>query len=113
MVWAMDSQIAKVNEGAKQVARTEEMLTRMEKLVGETTSQLDHTTKAKDELTRDMARFEKEGHSLTESIRSHVERLSVEKKEFEAFEQRLHTLKTSIGASEGRIIALVTEEQKS
>src|SRR5205085_7381210 len=69
MVWAMDSQIAKLNEGAKQIARTEEMLGRMETLAAETTTQLDNTTKAKDELTRDVSRFEKEAHTLTESIR--------------------------------------------
>lgn len=78
----MDSQIAKLNEGSKQIGRTEEMIARMEKLGAETTAQVDQTTKAKakDELTRDMARFEKDGQTLTESIRGHVEMLAVEKK---------------------------------
>ena len=82
LVWTMDSQIAKLNEGSKHVARTEETLARMEKLAVETTSQLDQTTKAKDELTRGMSRFEKDGLTLIDAIRGHLEKLSVEKKEF-------------------------------
>ena len=37
MVWAMDVQIAKLNEGSKQVARAEDTVARMEKLAQETT----------------------------------------------------------------------------
>ena len=40
MVWAMDVQIAKLNEGSKQVARAEETVARMEKLAQETMAQL-------------------------------------------------------------------------
>ena len=89
LVWSMDSQIAKLNEGNKQIARTEDNLARMEKLAFETTSQLDAATKAKDELAREIARVEKDGHALNDSIRGHVDKLTVEKKEFEIFDQRL------------------------
>jgi len=111
MVWAMDSGIARLNEGSKEVARTEEMLGRMEKLVAETTSRLDHTSRAKDELTRDLARFERDGVALTESLRGHVERLGVDKKEFEAFDERLRTLQTSVGEAEGRMEALAAKDK--
>ncbi len=95
MVWSMDSQIAKLNEGNKQIARTEETLARMEKLAVETTTQLDSATQAKDELSREMAGVEKDGQALNEAIRGHVERLTVEKKEFEAFDQRLRVLQAT------------------
>ena len=106
MVWAMDSQIAKLSEGSKQIERTEETVARMEKLAVEATAQLDIATKAKDELSREMARVEKDGQALNESIRGHVEKLIVEKKEFEALDQRLRVLQTSVGETEGRMESL-------
>ena len=111
MVWSMDSQIAKLNEGNKQIARTEENLARMEKLAAETTSQLDAATKAKDELAREMARVEKDGHALNDSIRGHVDRLTVEKKEFEIFDQRLRVLQASVGEAEGRMESLAAKDK--
>ena len=111
MVWSMDSQIAKLNEGSKQIARTEENLARMEKLAGETTAQLDAATKSKDELAREMARVEKDGHALNDSIRGHVDKLTVEKKEFEVFDQRLRVLQASVGEAEGRMESLAAKDK--
>ena len=113
LVWSMDSQIAKLNEGNKQIARTEENLARMEKLAADTTSQLDASTKAKDELARELARVEKDGHALNESIRGHVDRLTVEKKEFEIFDQRLRVLQASVGEAEGRMESLAARTRSS
>jgi chromosome segregation ATPase len=111
MVWSMDAQIAKLNEGNKQIARTEENLARMEKLATETSSQLDSATKAKDELARELARVEKDGHTLNDSIRGHVDRLTVEKKEFEIFDQRLRVLQASVGEAEGRMESLAAKDK--
>src|SRR4030095_11880202 len=95
----------------KQIARTEEMIARMEKLAAETTVQLDSTTKAKDELTRDAPRVKKEPKTLNESIRGHVEKLALEKKEFEAYDLRLKTLQTSVGEAEARMDALAVRDK--
>jgi hypothetical protein len=95
MVRARDPQTAKLNEGRQQVARTEEMLGRIEKLAAKTTAQLERATKVKDELGREVARFEQEAQTLTESIGNHVEQLVVKKIEFEAFYRRLRALQTA------------------
>ena len=59
LVWSMDSQIAKLNEGNKQIAHTEENLARMEKLAAETTSQLESATQGEGRArARDCARRE-------------------------------------------------------
>ncbi|MEY4095272.1 MAG: hypothetical protein RLZZ53_2471, partial [Acidobacteriota bacterium] len=52
MVWAMDVQIAKLNEGSKQVARAEDTVTRMEKLAQETSAQLSAATTAREDFGR-------------------------------------------------------------
>jgi chromosome segregation ATPase len=83
LVWAMDSQVQKLTEGQKQITRTEEMLARIEKLAQETGGQLDLASKAKEEFGREIGRLQKDSNSLAESIGAHVERLAVEKREFE------------------------------
>ena len=93
MVWAMDVQIAKLNEGSKQVARAEETVARMEKLAQETTAQLSAATTAREEFGREFARLDKESRALSEYLKSTVERLGVDKKEFDAFDQRLRALR--------------------
>jgi chromosome segregation ATPase len=110
MVWAMESQIAKLNEGNKQVTRIEENLAAMERLAADTTSQLDTAARAKDELAREIARVEKDGQALSESVRGHLDKLSVEKREFEAFDQRLRLLQTAVAEAENRMEALATAD---
>ena len=48
MIWAMEVQINKLNEGARQATRTEELIERVEKLSREVTGQLDTGAKARD-----------------------------------------------------------------
>src|SRR5919108_2994600 len=86
MVWNMDVQIARLNDGMKQAARTEETVARIEKLIEETNTKADAAEKMRDELARESARFEKDGRALVDVMRTHVEKLSLEKKEFEAFD---------------------------
>ena len=82
MVWAMDVQIAKLNEGSKQVARAEDTVARMEKLAQETTAQeLGRDHRARDEFAREFARLDKESRALSEYLKTTVERLAVDKKE--------------------------------
>ena len=45
MVWAMDVQIGKLNEGMKQAARPKKRSARIEKLAPETSAQLEAATK--------------------------------------------------------------------
>ena len=64
MVWSMDVQIAKLNEGSKHVARAEDTVARMEKLAQETTAQLSAATTAREEFSREFARLDKESRGL-------------------------------------------------
>jgi chromosome segregation ATPase len=111
IVWAMDVQIQKLTEGHKQIGRTEEMLDRIEKLAQATTGQLHPATKTKDEFTGEIGRLQKDSASLAASIGTHVERLSVEKKEFKVFDQRLRSLQTAVGDAEARMEALGAKDK--
>ena len=111
MVWNMDVQIAKLNEGLKQAAKAEETIGRIEKLVQDTGAQLDSATQARLEAERATSKLEKEATGLLEAVRQQIEKLALEKKEFEAFDQRLHTLQSTLGEAEGRLDALAAKDK--
>jgi len=101
MVWAMDVQIAKINEGSKQVARAEDTVARMEKLAQDTTAQLSAATTAREEFGREFARLDKESRGLSEYLKTTIERLAVDRKEFDQFDHRLRALSGSVAESVG------------
>lgn len=111
MVWAMDVQINKLNEGAKQMARTEEDLARIEKLAAETSAQLESATKAKEALERDVVRLEKDNATAVEFGRTLLEKHSVQRKEAEAFDQRVKTLQATLAEAESRMEALLAKDK--
>jgi len=111
MVWAMDLQIGKLNEGMKQAAKAEDTITRIEKLAHETGTQLETATKARQEAERDTAKLSKDASSLLETIRGQVETLTVKKKEFEAFDERLRALQTNVTDAESRMAALAAKDK--
>ena len=96
MVWAMDVQIAKLNEGMKQAAKVEDTVGRIEKLTEEADAQLEAAGKTRHEAERETAKLTKDAGALLESVRGHVESVAGRKKEFEVFEERLRALQTSV-----------------
>ena len=111
MVWSMDVQINKLTEGHKQVQRAEETVARMEKLAQDTGAELQVATTAREEFTREFARLEKDSRSLSDYLKTSVERLAVEKKEFDVFDQRLRAVQGAIGESETRTDALLAKDK--
>ncbi|HEV8235774.1 MAG TPA: hypothetical protein VGP84_14290, partial [Gemmatimonadaceae bacterium] len=92
LVRAMEVQISKLNEGSRQTARTEELIDRVEKRAREVGTQLDSGIKARDAFAADLARLEKDRAALTDFVRTYIDRIAVERKEFDAFDQRLKVL---------------------
>src|SRR5688572_9253239 len=111
MVWSMDVQVAKLNEGSKNVARAEETVARMEKLAHETTAQLSAATTAREEWNREFARLDKESRGLSEYLKTTVERLAVDKKEFDQFDHRLRALSGAIGEAEMRMDGVLQKDK--
>ena len=111
MVWNMDVQINRLNEGMKEAHRSEETIGRIETLVQQTNATVQGVTKARDDLASESARFEKDGRVLVDSMRASLERVALEKKEFEALSLRLHALQSSVGEAEARMEALGTKER--
>src|SRR5205085_2819860 len=113
MVWAMEVQVNKLNEGARQATRTEELVDRVEKLAREVGGQLDTGMRARDAFESDLARLEKDRAALTEFVRSHTDNLAVERKEFDAFDQRVKALQGSVSEAEKAMEALAARDRQA
>ncbi len=112
MVWSMDVQIAKLNEGAKNVARAEDTVSRMEKLAQETTAQLSSATTMREEFGREFARLDKESRGLADYLKTTVERLAVDKKEFDQFDHRLRSLSGGVAEAEARMDGVLQKDKQ-
>ena len=106
MVWSMDVQMARLNEGLKQAAKAEETLGRIEKLTQETNGQLDSAAKTQQEVERETIKLSKEGTTLLDAVRGQVDTLAMKKKELEAFDERVRALQGTVGDAESRVDAL-------
>ena len=112
MVWNMDVQIAKINEGSKNLSRAEETVTRMEKLAQETSAQLSAATTAREEWSREFARLDKDSRALSEYLKTTVERLAVDKKEFDQFDHRLRALSGGVAEAEARMDGVLQKDKQ-
>src|SRR4029453_15483938 len=111
MVWGMDVQIGKLNEGMKQVARADDTLSRTEKLASETNAQLEAATKLRQETERETGKLKKEATTLLDAVRGQVDTLGLKKKEFEAFDERLRSLQSGVGDAESRMEAVAPKDK--
>ena len=111
MVWSMDAQIAKLNEGMKQTARADDTNGRIEKLAQDTEKQLEGAMKLRQETERETGKLTREAGAVLEAVRAQVDTLGIRKKEFEAFDERLRALQSSVGDAEARMQALAAKDK--
>jgi chromosome segregation ATPase len=106
MVWNMDVQINKLNEALKDAHRSEETVGRIEGLVQQTNVTVEAITKARDDLARQSVRFEKDGRTLMDGLRTSLDRVALEKKEIDALETHPRALQGTAAETEARMEAL-------
>ena len=111
MVWNMDVQVGKLNEGTKLAAEADETLRRIEQVSSEITTQLEQAQQTKTGFSADLTKLDKGRGELTEFVKAHFERLSLERKEFESFDQRVQALQNTLGALERGFDGLAGKEK--
>lgn len=111
MVWAMDVQIGKLNEGMKQATKAEETISRIEKLSEESARRMDGAVKLHQETQRAASKLQKDSTQLLDVVRSEVGALTIRKKEFEAFEERLRALQGTVADAETRMETLAAKDK--
>jgi chromosome segregation ATPase len=111
MVWTMDAQIAKISDGKEQLQRTEETVARMEQLAQTTAQELAAATAAREAFLRESVRLEAQGRTLADGLRAAVERLTLDRQEVDAFDQRLKALSGAVGETELRMHGVLARDE--
>jgi DNA repair protein SbcC/Rad50 len=110
MVWSMDAQIARLQQGGEQMRQAEETIGRMEALARTTAQELAAASAGRDEFLRDAARAEAQGSALSQQLHASVERLTIEKEEIDAFDQRLQTMARAVSDTQASVKGLMAKQ---
>ena len=111
MVWAMEAQIGKLEEGNRQVRRTEQVLRQAEELAEGVQDELDAATARRDQFRTETARIEKDNAQLIQAVCAQMERLAIEGKSFNAHERRIADLQEALRAAEGQLEAVLGHQE--
>ena len=111
MVWNMDVQIDKLNDGLKQITRGEQAAARIRQVVDEAQARADAAAQGRDEFIRETGRFEREGRALMSILAGSVEKLALHKNDFDAFDRRLNAIQTAIGDAEKSMVSVAAREK--
>ncbi len=103
MVWAMEAQIGKLEDGNRQVARAKDVLHQAEEFAEEVHDELAAATARCDLFRLETARVEKDGAQLIQTVRAQIERLAIEGKNFDAHEQRIANLRDALDTAERQL----------
>jgi len=111
MVWTMDGQVAKLNEQIRHVTRTEETVDRIEKLARETAAQVDAATSSKDAFLQDLGRMDRDRAVLSEFIRGYQERVVLERRALDSFDQRLVAAHAAVQDIEAKVETVTAKDR--
>src|SRR5262249_516317 len=106
MVWEMEAQIGKLNEGGKRTARVEEMLARIDRTVAETAARQEEATRARESFCYEVNPQHQEAQTVVEALQQHVGHLAVNRQELDTIQERLRVAQATIGGAEARVQAL-------
>jgi DNA repair exonuclease SbcCD ATPase subunit len=112
MVWDMEVQLKKLDEGTKRAARVEETLAALERMQAATSTSLEEASVARESFRHDVARQERDAHSLMQTVQRHLDQLAVNKQEIETIHERLRIVQTGIAAAESRVETVTARERE-
>ena len=105
MVWEMEVQLKKLDEGRKRVAHVEEMMADLERMQAEANKSLEETSRARDIFSRDAAQQERDARTLMDAVQGHLDQIAVHRQEVETVHERLRVAQNGIAAAETRVDA--------
>jgi chromosome segregation ATPase len=89
MVWNMDAQVTRLNEGMRQVTQAEEVVERLARLGREAAAQLEAAGRSREAFQADLGRLDQDRAALADFIRGYREHLDTERRQLDAFDQRV------------------------
>ena len=112
MVWDMEVQIKKLDEGTRRAASVEETLATLERMHAETSTRLEEAARAREAFSQETTRQERDAQSLIDTVHRHLDQLAVNKQELETIHERLRVAQTGIAAAESRAETMLAREQE-
>jgi DNA repair exonuclease SbcCD ATPase subunit len=103
MVWHMDVQIGRLNEGSTQAARVEENLSRLDVLHKESTVQLDEAFRARQRFTETFERQRCDATELLQALQLRLDHLAVNRTEIETLRERVESAQSTLHEVEHRL----------
>jgi chromosome segregation ATPase len=111
MVWEMEAQIAKLNEGSPLASRVEEDLARLERLHAEVTAKLEDAARGRAQFTERADQQQRDAIELIQAMQGHVDRLTVRKKELDTAAERLRAVQGGLSEAERRLTSVSSAEK--
>jgi chromosome segregation ATPase len=111
MVWEMEVQIGKLNEGSTLASRVEEDLVRLERLYQEMAGKLEEVARGRTQLTETADEQQRDAVELLQSIQGHLDRLAVRQKEMDTLSERLRTAQAGLADAERRLASVSATER--
>ena len=110
MIWNMEVQIKKLDDAARHASAIEETVDKVEKVARDVGSQLDAGMRARDEFAREIKQLEQARSTLSDVVRTHIDRIEVERGQLSAFDERVKALSDRIGNLELGVESLAERE---
>jgi chromosome segregation protein len=112
MVWEMENQLKKLDEGSKRAARVEETLTNLQRVQAATTTTLEEASRGRENFRREVDQQEREAQRLIETVRRQLDQFAGNKQEIETVHERLRLIQSGIAAAETRVEAVSMQERE-
>jgi chromosome segregation ATPase len=112
MVWSMEVQIGKLNEGMKHAAAADETLARLETLSADMTQRLQTAAKLYEETEQQTLNLERRSAAVLEAMHAQIGTLEIDKHEVAAVGEQLRALVAAIERAETRMNGLAGHEKQ-
>ncbi|HEU4938889.1 MAG TPA: hypothetical protein VFT39_20710 [Vicinamibacterales bacterium] len=112
MVWDMEVQLKKLDEGSKRAGRVEETLTALQRMQAATNTTLEEASRGRENLRREVDQQERDAQRLIETVRRQLDQFAGNKQEIETVQERLRLVQSGIAAAETRVEAVSAREQE-
>ena len=112
MVWDMEVQLKKLDEGTKRSARVEETLANLQRMQAATNTTLEEAARGRENFRREVDQQEKDALRLIETVRRQLDQFAGNRQEIETVHERLRLVQSGIAAAETRQEAVSAQEQE-
>jgi DNA repair exonuclease SbcCD ATPase subunit len=110
MLWQMEAQVARLNEGTALVGRVEEDLGRLERLRQDVLARTEEAARSVTDFDQKADQQQRGAAELLQTLQGHMEGLRVRKQEVETLFERLRAIQGGLAEAERRLTTVASAE---